>query len=81
MRDDDTPTLAEQRERLALACRLDRLNLQLAMRPTPLERMALTFLEKAAPLVPFLPGKFGRWARGISQGTNLVRGVYDAVFH
>jgi hypothetical protein len=64
------PTLAEQRERLALACRLDRLNLRLAMRPTPLERLTLNILEKAAPLIPFLPGKVGRWARGISRGTS-----------
>jgi hypothetical protein len=75
------PTLAEQRERLALACRLDRLNLRLAMRPTPLERLTLNILEKAAPLIPFLPGKVGRWARGISRGTNLFRGVYEAVFN
>jgi hypothetical protein len=74
-------TLAEQRERLALACRLDRLNLRLAMRPTPLERFTLNLLEKAAPLVPFLPGKIGRWARGISRGTNLFRGVYDALIN
>jgi hypothetical protein len=81
MSEQTKPTLAEQRERLALACRLDRLNLRLAMRPTPLERMSLGLLEKAAPLLPFLPGRIGRWARGITQGTNLFRGVYNAVFN
>ena len=74
-------TPAERREQLALACRLDRLNLRLAMRPTALERLSLTLLEKAAPLVPFLPGRVGRWARGITRGTNLLRGVYEAVFN
>jgi hypothetical protein len=69
------PTLAEQRERVALACELDRLNLRLAMRPTPIERMTLGVLEK----VPHLPGRIGKWARGIVRGTNLARGVYEAV--
>jgi hypothetical protein len=78
---DRKPTLAERRECLALACSLDRLNLRLAMRPTALERLSLTLLEKAAPLIPLLPGRFGRWARGIAQGTNLLRGVYEAVFN
>jgi hypothetical protein len=73
------PTLAEQRERVALACELDRLNLRLAMRPTPIERMTLGVLEKVAPLVPHLPGRIGKWARGIVRGTNLARGVYEAV--
>jgi hypothetical protein len=74
-------TVAGRREWLALACRLDRLNLRLALRPTALERLSLTLLGKAAPLIPLLPGRAGRWARGIAQGTNLLRGVYDAVFH
>ena len=74
-------SLAERRERLALACRLDRLNLRLALRPTALERLSLTLLEKAAPLIPLLPGRVGRWARGMAQGTNLLRGVYNAVFN
>jgi len=74
------PTPAERREWLALACRLDRLNLRLAVRPTALERLSLSLLGKAAPLIPLLPGKIGRWARGIGRGTNLVRGVYESVF-
>jgi hypothetical protein len=73
-------TLAEKRERLALACQLDRLNLRLAMRPTPLERISLTLLEKVAPLVPHLPGKVGKWARSIMRGTNLFKGVYESIF-
>ena len=81
MNGETRSTPAERRERLALACRLDRLNLRLAMRPTALERLSLTLLEKAAPLIPLLPGRVGRWARGITRGTNLLRGVYEAVFN
>ena len=73
------PTLAEQRERLALVCELDRLNLRLAMRPTPIESMTLNVLEKIAPLAPHIPGKLGKWARSILRGTNVARGVYEAM--
>jgi len=72
-------TLAEQRARLALACQLDRLNLRLAMRPTPLEKLAFNMVEKLAPLAPHLPGTIGKWTRGIMRGTSLFRSVYDAM--
>jgi hypothetical protein len=73
-------TLAEQRERLVLVCELDRLNLRLAMRPTPMESVALNVLERVAPFVPHIPGKLGKWARRIMRGTNVARGVYEAMF-
>jgi hypothetical protein len=73
------PTLAEQRERLALQCQLDRLNLRIAMRPSPLEKIAMGFVEKLAPLAPHLPGKIGRWTRGIMRGTEMFKTVYDAM--
>jgi hypothetical protein len=73
------PTLAEQRERLALTCQLDRLNLRLAMRPTPVERLAMGVMEKLAPLVPHLPGRLGKWTRGIMRGTELFKTVYNAM--
>jgi hypothetical protein len=73
------PTLAQQRERLALECQLDRLNLRLAVRPTPLEKLAVGMVEKLAPLAPHLPGAIGRWTRGIMRGTTLFRSVYDAM--
>jgi hypothetical protein len=79
MREHRPPTIAEQRERLALACQLDRLNLRLAVRPTPLERLTLTVLEKLAPLAPHLPGRLGKWTRGIMRGTHFFRGVYEAM--
>ena len=72
--------IAQEKARLALACQLDRLNLRLALRPTPLERASLKVLEKMAPIIPLIPGRIGRWARRIAQGTNLVRGVYESVF-
>ncbi|HEY1791667.1 MAG TPA: hypothetical protein VGG34_02010 [Opitutaceae bacterium] len=72
---------ADYKERLILACELDRLNLRLAMTPTPFERLSLKALEKIGPLVPHLPGKIGKIARRISQGTNLLRGVYDVMFN
>ncbi len=70
------PTPAQRRDCLALACRLDRLNMRLALRPTALERLSLTLLGLSAPL---LPGRIGRWARAFEQGTKLLRGVYEAV--
>jgi hypothetical protein len=73
------PTLAEQRERLALACQLDRLNLRLSMRPSPLEKLAVGMVEKLAPLAPHLPGTIGRWTRGIMRGTTLFRSVYEVM--
>jgi hypothetical protein len=75
----NSPTLAEQRQRLALECQLDRLNLRLAVRPTPLEKLALNLVEKLSPLAPHLPGTIGRWTRGIMRGTTLFRSVYDAM--
>jgi hypothetical protein len=71
------PGPAAQRERLALACELDRLNLRLAMRPTALERLSMAVMVTVAPIVPHLPGRIGAWARGIVRGTKALRGVYD----
>jgi hypothetical protein len=72
-------TLAEQRERLALTCQLDRLNLRLAMRPSPMEKLAMGVFEKLAPLAPHLPGKIGKWTRGIMRGTEMFKTVYEAM--
>jgi hypothetical protein len=72
---------AELREWLAVACELDRVRMQVAARPTTLERVSLSLLENVIPLAPHLPGKIGKWSRGILQGTNVLRGVYDAMFN
>jgi hypothetical protein len=71
----------ELKEWLALACHFDRARLRLAARPSTLERIALSVLENVIPLAPHLPGKIGKWSRGIQQGTNILRGVYDAITH
>jgi hypothetical protein len=71
----------ELKEWLKVACELDRARLQLAARPSPLERIALSLLENVIPLAPHLPGKIGKWSRGIQQGTNVLRGVYEAMFN
>jgi hypothetical protein len=73
-------TLEQKRQRLALACQLDRLNLQLALKPTPLESLAISVMEKLAPIVPHLPGRLGTWTRSAMKATNLFRGVYEAMF-
>jgi hypothetical protein len=72
-------SVAERREWLVVACELDRVRLQLAARPSTLERVSFSLLESVIPLAPHLPGKIGRWTRGILQGTNILRGVYDAI--
>jgi hypothetical protein len=71
----------ERREWLAVACELDRVRMRLAARPTTLERISLSVLENVIPLAPHLPGKVGRWTRGILQGTNVLRSVYDAMLN
>ena len=72
-------TPAELREWFAVACELDRVRLQLAARPTMLERISLSVLENVIPLVPHIPGKIGRWSRSIVGGTNFLRSVYDLI--
>jgi hypothetical protein len=44
-----------------------------------MEKLSLTVLEKLAPLVPHLPGRLGKWTRGIMRGTNLARSVFEAM--
>jgi hypothetical protein len=74
------PAFDEQRERLALACELDRLNLRLSMRPTRVDGLALSVVTKMLPLARHFPGRIGRWSREMSHGAALFRGVYDAFF-
>jgi len=78
MNEGPTQTLEERRECLVLACQLDRLKLRLALRPSPLERLTISVIEKIAPLAPHLPGRLGKWTRGIMRGTSMVRDVYQA---
>lgn len=73
------PTFAERRLRLALACELDRLRLRLALRP-PLQSpeikiagVPMSAITQVFSVAQFLPGKFGRLARGAALGTDLLR--------
>jgi hypothetical protein len=79
MKDPAPLSVAERRQRLALACELDRLRLQMALRPSPLEKMSIQLFERLAPLAPHLPGRVGKWIRQIMRGTSLVRSVFAAV--
>jgi hypothetical protein len=74
------PTLEERRQRLALECELDRLNLRLAMRPTRVDGLALSVAAKMLPLARHFPGRIGRWSREVSHGAAFFRGIYDAFF-
>ena len=73
----NSPTLAERRQRLALVCELDRLHLRLALRPTArrpeltVGGVPLSALTTALSFAQFLPGRFGRIARGASLGADL----------
>jgi hypothetical protein len=75
---DSTLARNAQRERLALACHLDRLKLRLAARPSPLEKLTFSVLENLAPLAPHLPGRLGKWTRGIMRGTQFFKSVFEA---
>lgn len=69
-------TLAERRERLALVCQLDRLNLRLALRPSPETTIAglpAASLKKALSATQLFPGRLGRLARGFAVGSALFR--------
>lgn len=72
-------TIAERRERLALACELDRLRLRLALR-LPLSNgtapaiagVPLSSLNQAFSIAQLLPGKIGRWSRRAALGAELL---------
>jgi hypothetical protein len=70
---------AEHRERLVLACQLDRLNLQLAARKARGGGIASMVLDKLQEFSPSIPGRLGTWSRAILQGTVLLRGVYNSI--
>lgn len=72
------PTPAERRERLALACELDRLRLRIALRPPARPAGlagadgAFSLAGKALSVAGFFPGKVGRWARRLALGSELL---------
>ncbi len=73
---------AERRERLALICELDRLRLRLALRPTnelTIAGVPAKALTKAFSVTQFLPGRFGRLARGLALGSALFRMIQPLI--
>jgi hypothetical protein len=72
---------ADQRERLVLACQLDRLNLMLAARKARNGGITSVVLEKLQEISPSIPGRIGRWSRALLEGTVLLRGVYNSIKH
>jgi hypothetical protein len=72
-------SMADHRERLVLACQLDRLNLQLAARKARSGGIASMVLDKLQDLSPSIPGRIGTWSRALLQGTVLLRGVYNSM--
>jgi hypothetical protein len=67
--------VASRRECLALACELDRLNLRLAMKPSPAAGLALSAVEMLAAVVPSIPGLLSRRVRFIMKTLTFARGV------
>jgi hypothetical protein len=49
------------------------------VKPTPLERLTFSVLDELAPLAPHLPGRLGKWTRGIMRGGRFFKGVYEAM--
>jgi hypothetical protein len=71
--------IANRREHLVLACELDRLNLSLAMRPSPAAGIALTAVEMLTTMIPSIPGLFSRRVRIIMKTLTFARGVLGAL--
>lgn len=69
---------AERRQRLAVLCALDRVQLRLALAPAPrptapAEKIAGESLKTVLAATRFLPGKLGLWSRRIGFAASLVR--------
>lgn len=69
-------SLADRRQRLALACELDRLHLKIAFakksgRELQIAGVPLSTFSKAFSVAQLLPGTIGRWSRRLSLGAEL----------
>jgi len=71
------PSQADRRERLALAC--ERLNLRLAMKPSPAAGLALSAVEVLTALAPSIPGLLSRRVRIVMKTLTFARGVLGAM--
>jgi hypothetical protein len=72
---DVRTSLAEQRERLALSCELDRLRLRLALRPLENHGSPQSGIGKALAIGQLVPGKIGRWARRLAAGADFFQSI------
>lgn len=72
-------SLAARRERLLLLCAVDRARLRLVWRMPDKPRSAASSLVDGlfspptlATILPWIPGRIGRWSRGIRAGAGLA---------
>ena len=70
-----------QRQRLAVLCALDRVELRLALKPPrpPVTNRVAVGVKRALDVAAVLPGRLGRWSRHLSTGFRLARQVGAAM--
>lgn len=71
------PDSAERRQRLAVLCALDRVQLRLVLAPpprniTPANSIASEGIKTVLNATRFLPGKLGVWSRRVGFAASLV---------
>lgn len=75
---EEKPSLAELRQRLAVLCALDRVQLRLVLAPPPrtaaqASHLASEGFKTVFEATRFLPGKLGVWSRRVGLAASLVR--------
>ncbi len=68
---------ASRRQRLAVLCALDRVELRLALKPPhpPGPVPVVAGVKRALDVASVLPGRLGRWSRRLSTGLRFARKV------
>lgn len=74
---DIAPDSAERRQRLAVLCALDRVQLRLVLAPppqpvAPANSIASEGIKTVLNATRFLPGKLGVWSRRVGFAASLV---------
>jgi hypothetical protein len=71
---------AARRQRLAVLCALDRVELRLALKPPrPPQPLMVAGVKRALDVAAVLPGRLGRWSRHLATGLRLARQVQAAM--
>lgn len=75
---DEKPDASERRQRLAVLCALDRVQLRLVLAPppraaSPANSIAGEGIKTVLDATRLLPGKLGVWSRRIGLAASLVR--------